>query len=83
MDKVYIVFVATENTYYGIIPEQTHVFKNKEDANKYKQEVISKYKEEHPDLEKVSENKKEDYYSLNSNNWEFFIEVIVFEKEIR
>lgn len=83
MEKVYIVFVATEDTYYENIPKQTNVFRDKEEANKYKQEVIFKYKEEHPDLEKVSENKKGDYYSLNSNNWEFFIEVIVFEKEVK
>lgn len=80
--KVYVVFVATDETYYCEIENQTNIFRTKEEAERFKDEIIAGYIDSRKDIDLGYGTSNEKYCFISDKCQQNFIEVTTFEKEI-
>lgn len=82
--KVYVVFFATDDTYYCEIEKQTNIFRTKEEAERFGNKIISEYMDSRKDMdiELHYEKNTEKYRFISDKCQNNFIEVRIFEKEI-
>lgn len=80
--KVYVVFFATDDTYYCEIEKQTNIFRTKEEAERFGNKIISEYMDSRKDIELHYEKNTEKYHFICDKYQHNFIEVRIFEKEI-
>lgn len=80
--KLYIVFFASDNTYYAEIERQTNIFRTREEAERFGDKIIAEYIDSHKDIDLTCDKKAEGYRFISDKGQGNFIEVITFEKEI-
>lgn len=80
--KLYVVFFASDNTYYTEIERQTNIFRTREEAERFGDKIISEYIDSRKDVDLNCEKKTEGYRFISDKGQNNFIEVITFEKEI-
>lgn len=81
--KIYVVFIASEQTCYAEIENQTHLFHTKEEAQEFAENTFQKYMESHRPIRITNTQRTENYRFVSDELQSNFLEIITFEKEVK